>query len=453
MEQATQVDKFIERLAPRAEASTTIPAQKYDLYDAKRGLRNQDGTGVLVGLTEIGEVHGYYVDDREKKPDEGRLLYRGYNLKDIVDGFQADKRFGFEEVCYLLLFGNLPTADALAEFRTVLAECRQLPPRFVEDVMLRFPSTDIMNKLARTTLVSYSFDEKAEDLSFINVLRQSVELVSRFPIFAAYGYQAKQHYHAGESLIIHASDPELSAAENLLQMIRPDRRYTELEAEVLDLCLVLHAEHGGGNNSAFAVHVVSSAATDTYSAIATAVGSLKGAKHGGANSKVMGMMETVKNNISNWEDEIEVADFLRKIIRGEAHDRSGLIYGMGHAVYTLSDPRAVIIKDKAEELATEKEYIAEFNLYKLIEKLTPQVFSEHKGHEMDIAPNVDFYSGFVYKMLNIPMDLYTPIFAVSRIPGWCAHRLEEIVSGGKIIRPAYKSIAGRNRYTPMTART
>jgi len=446
-------EDFLDRHAPFAEAQNVINPELHKKYNTKRGLRNEDGTGVLIGLTEIGDVHGYIIEEQEKIPVPGRLFYRGINVNDIVAGFQKDGRFGFEEVTYLLLFGKLPTSDELAEFRDVLGQNRDLPSGFTEDMVLSAPSSDIMNKLARSVLASYSYDTNPEDLSIRNVLRQSVELIARFPTMVAYGYQAKSHYYNNESLFIHAPRPELSTAENLLQMIRNDNQYTRLEAETLDLALVLHAEHGGGNNSAFSIHVVSSAATDTYSAVSAAVGSLKGAKHGGANQRVMSMMEHIKKNVSNWSDEGEVADYLRKILKKETYDRSGLIYGMGHAVYTLSDPRAVLLKQKAAELAADKEYIEEFALYEMIERLAPAVFKEVKGSDKPIAPNVDFFSGFVYKMLHIPPELYTPIFAVSRVSGWCAHRIEEIVSGGRIIRPAYKNVLGRHPYTPIEERT
>ena len=443
---------FLEEHAPRAEKKNIISNYEYTKYNAKRGLRNEDGTGVLIGLTEIGEVHGYILVDREKIPVDGRLLYRGIDIKDIVDGFQKDKRFGFEEVIYLLLFGDLPNASELEEFRHLLAEKRELPSGFTEDMVLRAPSADIMNKLARSTLVSYSYDPTPEDQSVKNVLRQSVELIARFPAMAAYAYQAKRHYFNDESLYIHAPQPELSAAENLLQMIRPDKSYTPLEAEMLDLALSLHAEHGGGNNSAFTIHVVSSAGTDTYSAVAAAVGSLKGSKHGGANAKVMSMVDNIKKHVSDWSNKEELRAYLLRIIQKKVFDRSGLIYGMGHAVYTLSDPRAILLRAKAEDLAKEKGLEDELDLYNSIAELTPEVFEEAKGVKRVIAPNVDFYSGFVYKMLNIPPELYTPIFAVARVAGWCSHRIEEIVSGGKIIRPAYKNVLGRRSYTPLQDR-
>jgi citrate synthase len=403
-------------------------------------------------LTEIGEVHGYIIDEGERIPAPGRLSYRGIDVTDIVTGFQAANRFGFEEVAYLLLFGDLPTSQRLEEFKEILGERRSLPTGFTEDMVLRAPSNDIMNKLARSVLVSYSYDDQAEERSVKNVLRQSIELIARFPTIIAYAYQAKRHYFNNESLFIHAPEPNLSSAQNFLQMIRPDRDYTPLEAETLDLALVLHAEHGGGNNSAFTIHVVSSAATDPYSVIAAAVGSLKGAKHGGASYRVMSMMKGIKANVKDWADADEVQAYLERILRKEAGDGSGLIYGMGHAVYTVSDPRAILLRQKAGELAKEKSRDPEFELYRLVETMTPAAFRAVKGFDRVIAPNVDFFSGFVYSMLNIPEELYTPIFAASRIAGWCAHLLEEEVSGGRIIRPAYKCVMPRRPYTPIESR-
>ncbi|WP_071521856.1 citrate/2-methylcitrate synthase [Neomoorella thermoacetica] len=435
-----------------AEKNNRINPDLYEKYNVKRGLRNKDGTGVLVGLTEIGEVHGYILDEGERTPDHGRLLYRGIDIWDIVRGFQQEGRFGFEEVCYLLLFGELPDKKRLEEFTHLLAEHRSLPDGFVEDMILKAPSNDIMNKLARSVLAAYSYDPNPDDISIRNVLRQCIELIARFPIMVAYGYQAKAHYYENKSLYIHLPKTELSTAENFLYMIRPDNQYTSLEAELLDLALVLHAEHGGGNNSAFTVHVVSSTGTDTYSVIAAATGSLKGPKHGGANIKVMKMIEDIKNNVKDWHDEEELRNYLIKILRKEAFDRSGLIYGIGHAVYTLSDPRAVLLKQKAAELAREKDMEDEFGLYLAIEKMAPELFVAEKKVDKVVAPNVDFYSGFVYKMLNIPIELYTPIFAISRIAGWCAHRIEELVSGGKIFRPAYKNVLGKKSYIPLEQR-
>lgn len=444
-------DFFIE-LRELAETNNYIPAELHTKYNTKRGLRNNDGTGVLVGLTRIGEVIGYYLENGKKMPTEGRLYYRGIEIQEIVRGFQADNRFGFEETAYLLLFGKLPSQEHLKQFQELLGSHRGLPEGFAEDMIFKAPSIDIMNKLARSVLASYSYDENPDDTSIENVLRQCIELIARFPSYIAYAYQAKCHYHNGESLYIHYPQKDLSTAENILYLIRPDKKFTRLEAEVLDLSLVLHAEHGGGNNSSFTTHVVTSTGTDTYSAIAAAIGSLKGPKHGGANAKVMAMMENIKANVKNWDDEKEVADYLRKILRKEAFDGSGLIYGMGHAVYTLSDPRAVLLKEKASELAQATGMEKEFQLYETIEKLSPEIFCEVKKDTKTICANVDFYSGFVYKMLNIPQDLYTPIFAMARMPGWAAHRIEELISGGRIIRPAYKSVLSSQEYVPLKQR-
>ena len=446
-------DCYLERLevlATLAEQNNFIEQEYYTLYDVKRGLRNNNGTGVIVGLTKIGDVHGYVVDDGEKIPTEGRLLYRGIDVKDIVDGFQKEKRCGFEEVCYLLLFGSLPSISELNEFKEILGTMRTLPYGFIEDMILKAPSKDIMNKLMRSILVCYSYDKNPDDVSIKNVLRQSIELIATFPSMVAYGYQAKAHYYDYKSLYIHSPQPTLSTAENILYMIRPDNSYTAKEAELLDLAMVLHAEHGGGNNSAFATHVVSSTGTDTYSAIAAAVGSLKGPKHGGANIKVMEMIDYIKGNLKKWDDLNALKDLLNKILSKEAFDGSGLIFGMGHAIYTKSDPRASLLREKAKELAIDKDRMDEYNLYRNIEKISIEIFREKQNR--DIAANVDFYSGFVYDMLNIPRELYTPLFAAARVPGWCAHRIEQLVSEPKIIRPAYKSVTDKVDYVGLDER-
>lgn len=442
------MDEFVSLVEKRNKIDTEL----YSKFNVKRGLRDSDGTGVLVGLTKIGEVHSYVLDEGEHVPVEGRLLYRGIDINDFVNGFQSEKRFGFEECCYLLLFGELPDEEKLTTFRKFLGENRKLKDGFIEDMILKAPSKDIMNKLARCVLASYSYDPNPDDTSIKNVLRQCVELIAAFPTMAAYAYQAKIRYHDNGSLYIHDPVPSLSTSENILHMIRSDRKYTPLEAEVLDLALVLHAEHGGGNNSSFVTHVVSSSGTDTYSAIAAAIGSLKGPKHGGANLKVMEMMDDIKNNVSDWEDENEVSEYLAKILRKEVFDKSGLIYGIGHAVYTVSDPRAILLKDKAKSLAAEKGMEAELKLYMLIERLAPMVFANVKKSNKVVCANVDFYSGFVYKMLNMPIELNTPIFAIARIAGWCAHLVEEIMNGGRIIRPAYKSVVGKTQYVGMNER-
>ena len=422
-------------------------------YSVKRGLRNDDGTGVMAGLTSVGAVLGYYIDDGEKNPMEGHLRYRGYDLTDIVKSCEKEKRFGFEEVAYLLLFGHLPDKKTLDDFSRLIGNLRVLPEGFAEDMILKAPSKNIMNKIARSVLASYSYDSNPDDISTGNILRQSIELIARLPVMAAYGYQAKSHYHDGKSLYLHTPQPRLSTAENLLYMIRPDNKYTREEAEMLDVLLMIHAEHGGGNNSAFTTRVVSSSDTDTYSAIAAAIGSLKGPKHGGANAKVMGMMEEIKANVKHWEDDEEVKAFLAKILRKEAFDGSGLIYGMGHAIYTYSDPRCILLKEKAGQLVSNHpEFEKEFKLYCSVERLTPGVFAEVKNNHKVMCANVDMYSGFVYKMLGLPKSLYTPLFATARIVGWMAHRLEEVTTGGKIIRPAYKPVAKNIEYVNIDER-
>lgn len=447
-----ELQKFIEEHFCIAKKNNSIAPQLHKKYNTKRGLRNEDGTGVLIGLTEIGEVHAYILVDGEKIPQNGKLFYRGYEVSELVKGYKKEKRFGFEEVAYLLIFGDLPSAEQLNKFNKLIGQNRVLPNGFTEDMILKAPSSDIMNKLARSVLTSYSYDDNPDDISITNVLRQSIELTATVPIMAAYGYQAKAHFYNNQSLYIHLPQENLSTAENFLYMIRPDNQFTELEAEILDLNLILHAEHGGGNNSAFTTHVVSSTDTDTYSAIAAAIGALKGPKHGGANIKVMGMIENIKNNVDDWSDEKQLEDYLVKILKKEAYDKSGLIYGIGHAVYTLSDPRAELLKEKAIELAKEKGMERELKLYTDIEKIAPEILAEVRGITDVRTANVDFYSGFVYDMLNIPKELYTPIFSIARIPGWCAHRIEELVSGGKIIRPAYKNVAPKQKYIPLYER-
>ncbi|MDR1787816.1 MAG: citrate/2-methylcitrate synthase [Treponema sp.] len=429
-----------------------IDSELYTKFNVKRGLRNPDGTGVLVGLTRIGDVHGYIIDEGEKVPVEGKLCYRGIDIEQIVTAALAERRFCFEETVYLLLFGSLPNREQLGKFSACLGKNRALPRNFAEDAIVKIPSKDIMNKMAAAVLTLYAYDPDPENRSPENVLRQCVELISRFPTIAAYSYRAKKHYFDKESLILHMPEPTDSTAETILSLIRPDKGFTRLEAELLDISLALHAEHGGGNNSTFAVHLVSSSDTDTYSAVAAAIGALKGAKHGGASAKVMSMIADIKQHISSWDSEDEVADYLARILRGEVFDGTGLVYGQGHAVYTKSDPRARILRDRAAALAEEKGLVDEFNLYTLIEHLMPEVFRKVKGSKKDICANVDFYSGFVFKMMDIPEELYTPLFAVSRIAGWCAHRIEELIAGGRIIRPAYKCVQPRIPYTPLVAR-
>jgi citrate synthase len=429
-----------------------IDSQLYGKYDVKRGLRDLNGKGVLAGLTEISEVCAHKIIDGEEVPCEGKLYYRGVDIEEIVRGFIREKRFGFEEVTYLLLFGNLPNRDQLDSFTRLLAGYRTLPTAFVRDIIMKAPSQDMMNTLARSVLTLYSYDDKASDISIPNVLRQCLQLIALFPLLSVYGYQAYRHYHDGQSLFIHMPQPDLSTAENILYTLRPDSKYTELEAKILDIALVLHAEHGGGNNSTFTTHVVSSSGTDTYSAIAAALGSLKGPKHGGANIKVVRMFEDMKQNIKDYTDEDEVSAYLKALLHKEAFDKAGLIYGMGHAVYSLSDPRANIFKAFVKSLSEEKGRMEEFGLYSMVEKLAPKVIGDERRIYKGVSANVDFYSGFVYSMLDLPIELYTPIFAIARIAGWSAHRIEELINAGKIIRPAYKSIAGHREYRPLQER-
>lgn len=444
--------ELLARYEEKTRACAYIDPALYTKYNVKRGLRNEDGSGVLVGLTRVGSVHGYVVSENEIVPVDGVQYFRGIDVQDLVHGFQKEKRSGFEETAFLLLFGYLPTPAELKEWCAVLDARRTLPYPLLEKI-IREPSRDIMNSLARSVLAAYSDDETPDAITISSVLRQSIDLIAQFSAMAAYAYQAKMHYYHGESLFIRNPVPGRSTAENFLTMMREDAAYTQLEAELLDLCLVLHAEHGGGNNSAFTTHVVTSAATDTYSAIAAATLSLKGPRHGGANLRVMHQMDEIKDALEDWSDETAIADYLRRILRREAGDGSGLIYGLGHAVYTLSDPRAVLLKEKARELAESKDRMDEFRLYEAIDRIGPVVFNEGRERKKELCANVDFYSGFVYDMLNIPVDLYTPLFAISRVVGWCAHRLEELVNGGPIVRPAFKAVSGYHLpYKPLAER-
>lgn len=446
-------DKMIEKLSSRAVLNDPINPDLYEKYDVKRGLRNANGTGVLVGLTRIGDVVGYEIGaNGEKIPVPGRLMYRGYDVVDLVKDAESHDDYCYEQCAYLLLMGELPTKEELQNFRDFLGSVRSLPPNFTEDMIMKAPSQDIMNKLARGVLASYSYDENPEDRSVPNIMRQCIELISRFSTLAAYGYQARRRYYENQSMFIHNPISTLSTAENFLHLIRPDGKYTKLEAQVLDLALIIHAEHGGGNNSSLTVHVVSSADTDTYSAIAAAVGSLKGRRHGGANIRVVEMMDEIKKNVKDWSSEKEIRDYLYKIAKKQAFDKTGLIYGMGHAVYTISDPRALLLREKAKQLAEEKGCLEEFNLYRTIEQVAPEILMEVHHSDKRICANVDLYSGFVYSMLNIPRELFTPIFAISRIAGWSAHRIEEIVAGGRIYRPAYKNVCEERKYIPIDDR-
>lgn len=432
--------------------SSIIDNELYAKYDVKRGLRDISGQGVLAGLSKISGVRGMEMRDGELHPAEGQLIYRGIDINKIIEGFTSEDRFGFEETIYLLLFGKLPNASQLDSFTELLREYRKLPHGFIRDTIMKSPSKDVMNTLARSVLSLYSYDDNPDDTSLENVLSQSLSLISNFSLIAVYSYAAILYYFDNKSLIVHKPVKKLSLAENLLHMLRADNVYSKLEAILIDLVLVLHAEHGGGNNSTFTNHVVSSSGTDTYSAVASSVCSLKGPRHGGANIKVTQMMDDIKQNINDWEDDDEIAGYLNKILAKEAFDKLGLIYGIGHAVYSLSDPRAIILRRYAEKLAREKNLTDEFDLYARVEKLAPFVVSEHRKMYKGISANVDFYSGLVYKMLNIPPELFTPLFAVARITGWSAHRLEEIANKGKIIRPAYKSVVTDEEYIKLKDR-
>lgn len=447
-----EITPEILALSELSQKASEIDPELYTKYEVKRGLRDINGKGVLTGLTSISDIRTTKTVNGETVPADGELIYRGYNIKDLVKGFTGDDRFGFEEVAYLLLFDVLPTPIELQGFQDLLASYRTLPTSFVRDIIMKAPSQDMMNTLARSVLTLYSYDDRADDISIPNVLRQSLQLISLFPLLSVYGYQAYRHYHDGKSLYIHAPRQELSTAENILRILRPNKKYTPLEAKILDVALVLHMEHGGGNNSSFTTHVVSSSGTDTYSVIASAIGSLKGPKHGGANIKVVKMFADLKTVVQDWTDEEEVSRYLAALLHEEAFDKQGLIYGMGHAVYSLSDPREVIFKSFVEKLCVEKGLEKEFALYSLVEKLAPQVIAEERKIYKGVCCNVDFYSGFVYDMLDLPPELYTPIFAIARIVGWSAHRMEELANNGKIIRPAYKPIGTDEAYIPLSSR-
>ncbi len=448
----SEITPELIRLATLSEDADIIDTALFTQYDVKRGLRDLNGKGVLAGLTTISDVRATEMINGESHPAHGRLFYRGYDVKDLVHGFTSENRFGFEEVTYLLLFNKLPNEQELKTFQELLSGYRSLPTSFVRDIIMKAPSKDMMNTLARSVLTMYSYDDRADDTSLPNVLRQCLQLIALFPLLAVYAYQAYSHYHDGNSLYIHQPQPHLSAAENILHILRPDSQYTQLEARILDVALVLHMEHGGGNNSSFTTHVVTSSLADTYSVIAAAIGSLKGPRHGGANIKVVRMFDEMMSLLKDWEDEEEVAAYLKKLLHKEAFDHAGLIYGVGHAVYSKSDPRAVIFKTFVEKLSVEKGLEKEFNLYSLVEKLAPQVIAEERQIYKGVSVNVDFYSGFVYKMLGLPQELFTPIFAIARIVGWSAHRMEELANNGKIIRPAYKPIGYDKKYAEMENR-
>lgn len=453
MNSYSQITPEIKKLAEVCKAHNNIDPELYTKYDVKRGLRDLNGKGVLTGLTEIAEVKSYTIDDDEMVPCPGKLYYRGYDIDDLVKGCVKEKRFGYEEIAYLLIFGKLPNESELAEFKGILGGYRSLPTNFVRDIIMKAPSSDMMNTLSRCVLTLYAYDDNPDDISIENVLRQCIQLTAVMPLFAAYGYQTYEHYIKGKSLVIHQPSAEMSTAETILHLLRSDGEFSEFEAFVLDLCLILHADHGGGNNSAFTTRVVTSSHTDTYSAISAALASLKGPRHGGANIKVMQMMDYLKENVKDWNDDDEITSQLTKILDGEVFDKAGLIYGIGHAVYSMSDPRAEILKKFVKQLSDIKGYSDVMGLYEKVEALAPGVImKKRKMYRADICVNIDFYSGLVYEMLGIPRELYTPIFAIARTAGWSAHRIEELVSNGKIIRPAYKSVTKHVKYVPMSER-
>jgi citrate synthase len=445
-------DSSIKKLCNEFEKYNHIDPELFDTYHVKRGLRNSDGTGVMAGLTLICNVHGYLLNEGEKMPIDGELIYRGINVKDIVAGCKRENRFGFEEVIWLLIFGHLPTAQQLEFFQALLGEMRELPEYFTEDVLMKAPSPNIMNKMGRAVLALYTYDKNAEDNSIQNLLSQSVRLIAKMPTLMVHAYQVKRRNFDHDTMFFHPLERSHSTAESILSTMRPDRKFTDEEAKLLDLCLILHAEHGGGNNSTFACRALSSTGTDTYSSISAAIGSLKGPRHGGANIKVMEMIDCIKNGVKDWNSDDEISEFLVKILNRQEGDHSGLIYGMGHAVYTISDPRAVILKQNAEKLAEKSDLINEFKLMENIERLAPAAYASVKSNDKKICANVDFYSGLVYKMLGFPSDLFTPLFAVARIAGWCAHRIEEISTGKRIMRPAYKAVAQNQDYLPLSQR-
>ena len=451
MEDYSRVTPELEVLASLCRANSSIDPQDYIRYDVKRGLRDLDGNGVVAGLTEISEIVSKKNVDGKSVPCEGELYYRGYPIESLVNDFSAAGRFGFEETAFLLMFGQLPDAQQLADFNTQLGRYRTLPSNFVRDVVMKAPSQDMMNMLARSVLTMAGYDSAADDISLPNVVRQCVDLLAIMPLIAVYSYQAYS-YKEGQSLYIHAPRPDLSTAENILTLLRPDTGFSPLEAHILDLCLVLHAEHGGGNNSTFTTHVVTSSGTDTYSCVAAALASLKGPRHGGANIKVTRMFEDMKQSLSDWTDEDAIRDYLEGLLARERFDHAGLIYGMGHAVYSISDPRANILRDSVARLSREKGLGKEYALYSAVERLAPEVIGKERHIYKGVSANVDFYSGFVYRMLDIPTELYTPLFAVARMAGWSAHRMEELINMGKIIRPAYKAVLPRRTYLPLEQR-
>ena len=444
--------ELLEELVAESQNEYQIPNAAFDNYRVKRGLREPDGTGVMAGVTRIGNAHGYILNEGERIPLDGELYYRGYRMSDLVNNFAKEDRFGFAETCYLLFFGHLPTKPQLERFTQLMSRFEKLPPRFDEDILMKAPTPSIMNKMATGVMALYAYDENPDETTLSNMLRQCMQLIARVPVIAAHSYAVSRNIFGGHSLHINNPKPELSTAENFLRMLRSDKAYTDEEAKLLDLALVIHAEHGGGNNSAFACRVLSSSGTDTYSAIGAAIGSLKGPRHGGANIKAQEMFDCIKENVHDVHDDDEVLSFLSKILRGEAFDHSGLIYGMGHAIYTKSDPRAVMLKRYARDLAMKNGYGDDFALLEAVERLTPEAFRQLKGVERTICANVDLYSGLIYRMLRIPVSMYTPLFAIARVAGWCAHRMEEFTTAKKIIRPAYKCITPSKAYVPLEER-
>lgn len=443
--------EIIDEYVRFCNESGKIDLNLYEEYNVKRGLRDSNGRGVLTGLTEVSDVVAFRIEEGERIPIPGELYFQGYEVKELVAG-QKHSLYGFEEATYLLLFGELPTKPQLDSFVEVLGNLRQLPDSFNRDVIMKAPSNDMMNVLQKCVLTLYSYDDNPNDLSIKNVLKQCLGLIAQFPVMAAYGYQAYRHYYLDKSLVIHRPKKELSTAENILRLLRTDGKYTELEAKVLDVCLIIHAEHGGGNNSTFTTHVLSSTGTDTYSAMAASLGSLKGPRHGGANLKVQQMFDDLKSHIKDWENEDEISEYLQGLLDKKGFDKSGLIYGMGHAVYSESDPRAVILKEYAKKLSEEKGLSEEFALYDRVETIAAKLIAQHRKTFKTVSANVDFYSGFVYTMLKLPTEIFTPIFAISRISGWSAHRIEELVNDGKIIRPAYKFVGRHKEYIPIEER-
>ncbi len=442
------VDFLVEELIKHNK----INADDFTRFGVKRGLRNSDGTGVMAGLTKISSVDGYYIDDGERVPKEGHLYFRGVDMADIVANCKSENRFGFEEVAWLLIFGSLPTERQLNKFREILSACRNLPDDFIEDMIMKAPSPDIMNKITRSVLALYSYDSNPDDLSIENVIRQSIQIIAQIPVIMSYAYQVKRRHYYKKSMYIHPTKDNQSTAEAVLRSMRSNKTFTDEEAKLLDLCLIVHAEHGGGNNSTFATRVLTSSGTDTYAAYAAGIGALKGPKHGGANIKVSEMIHHIENGVSDITNEGQVADFIEKIILKQEGDHSGLVYGMGHAVYTLSDPRAVVLKEEARQFAKKMGYEDKFNLIETVERLTPEIFLKVKGNKKPMCANVDMYSGLIYEMLQIPEDIYTPLFTTARIAGWSAHRLEELMTGGRIIRPAYKSVATKRKYIKLEDR-